>query len=283
MEVQLAGYLCLETARRMGAKFPPWVLSNWGSDIALFRKLDLHQARIRNVCRRIDYYLAECRRDQTVAKDYGYRGPILPVIPASGGADVAALAARARTPPSQRRKLLVKGYHNWSGRALLALSALALARQHLRDYRIEVSLFSGPVIGWTERLRNEFGLDIAVSAYLPDHSHAIDRLAEARAVLGVGISDGISTTLLEAMAVGTLPIQSSTACADEWLEHGRSGFVVSPYDTEEIAEAVVRAVTDDALVDQAAEINRQTVMARWNFTTNGMQVWGIYDRVSTRS
>jgi hypothetical protein len=205
------------------------------------------------------------------------------VIPASGGADVAALAARAPVPPSQRRKLLVKGYHNWSGRALLALSALALASRALRDYRIEVSLFSGPVIAWTERLRQEFGLDIAISAYLPEHSHAIDRLAEARAVLGVGISDGISTTLLEAMAVGTLPIQSSTACADEWLEHGRSGFVVSPYDTEQIADAVVRAVTDDALVDQAAEINRQTVMARWSFTTNGMQVWDIYDRVSTRA
>jgi glycosyltransferase involved in cell wall biosynthesis len=107
-------------------------------------------------------------------------------------------------------------------------------------------------------------------------------LAEAPAVLGVGISDGISTTLLEAVAVGTLPIQSSTA-SDERLEHGRSGFVVSPYNTEEIAEAVIRAVTDDALVDQAAEINRQAVMARWSFTTNGMQVWDIYDRLRTRS
>ena len=143
MEVQLAGYLCLETARRMGHDFPPWILSNWGSDIALFRKLDEHQARIREVCRRIDYYLAECRRDQDVAREYGYRGPILPVIPASGGTDVAALAARVRIQPSARRKLLVKGYHGWSGRGLIALSAVALTRRHLDGYRIDVSLFFG--------------------------------------------------------------------------------------------------------------------------------------------
>jgi 2-hydroxychromene-2-carboxylate isomerase len=283
MEVQVAGYLCLETARRMAAAFPPWILSNWGSDIALFRKLGEHQPRIQRVCQRIDYYLAECRRDQTVAQQYGYRGPLLPVIPASGGADVAALSARAQVPPSRRRVLLVKGYHNWSGRALIALSALALAHRHLSRYRIEVPLFSGPVIDWVERLRTRFGLEISTGRYFPDHSHALDRLAEARVVLGVGISDGISTTLLEAMAVGTLPIQSSTACADEWLEHGRSGFIVSPYDTEAMANSVIEAVTNDALVDEAAAINRQTVMARWNFEINGQHAWDIYDRARTRS
>lgn len=280
MEVQLAGYLCLETARRMGRDFPPWILSNWGSDIALFRKLDEHQSRIRDVCRRIDYYLAECHRDQDVAREYGYRGPILPVIPASGGTDVASLAARVRVRPSARRKLLVKGYHGWSGRGLIALSAVALAHEHLRDHRIEISLSSTAVTDWMERMRTQLGLDIRSSPYLPDHNHAIDRLAEARAVVGVGISDGISTTLLEAMAVGTLPIQSSTACADEWLEHGRSGFIVSPHDTKTIAEAIIAAVSNDELVDQAAEINLRTVTARWNSVTNGAQVWDIYDRAS---
>ena len=153
MEVQLAGYLCLETARRMRSGFPPWILSNWGSDIALFHKLPEHQPRIREICRRIDYYLAECVRDHRVAREYGYRGPTLPVIPASGGRNVAALAARARVRPSERRKILVKGYHGWSGRALLALSAVALARKHLAGYQIEVSLVGAAVPGWVERMR----------------------------------------------------------------------------------------------------------------------------------
>jgi glycosyltransferase involved in cell wall biosynthesis len=280
MEIQLAGYLCLETARRVGPALPPWILSNWGSDIALFRKLAEHQRRLRAVCRRMDYYLAECRRDQQVARDHGYRGPTLPVIPASGGMDVGALAARARLRPSTRRTLLVKGYHGWSGRSLIALSAIALAHKHLHGYRIEVPLASAAVAPWVAQLRAHFGLDIQIAPYFADHDHAIDRLAEARAVVGVGISDGISTTLLEAMAVGAFPIQSSSACADEWVEHGRSGFVVSPHDTTAIAEAIVHAVSDDGLVERAAPMNHATVMARWNATTNGSRVWEIYDRVS---
>jgi glycosyltransferase involved in cell wall biosynthesis len=280
MEVQLAGYLCLETARRAKRKFPPWILSNWGSDIALFRKLHAHQSRIREVCRRIDFYIAECARDHHVAKEYGYRGPTLPVIPASGGTNVEAIADRVRVRPSQRRKLLVKGYHGWSGRALLALSAVALAHNHLAGYQIEVSLVSTAVRGWVERIRAELDLDIRISPYLDDHDHAIERLAEARAVVGIGISDGISTTLLEAMAVGTLPIQSSTACADEWIEHGRSGFIVLPHDTRAIAEAIIQAVTDDALVDNAAGINLDTVKARWSSRVNGAEVWKIYDRAA---
>jgi hypothetical protein len=280
MEVQLAGYLCLETARRMRDRFPPWILSNWGSDIALFRKLAGHQERIRSVCERIDYYMAECARDQRVARDNGYRGPTLPVMPASGGVEVAALASHARTPPSKRRTILVKGYHGWSGRALLALSAIALAHECLDGYRIEVPLASSAVQSWVEMMRAELGLDIQVAPYVADHEHAIDRLAQARAVVGVGISDGISTTLLESMAVGTFPIQSSTACADEWIECGRSGFVVSPWDTGAIADAIYRAVTDDDLVDQAAAINLRTVTSRWSAALNGAKVWEIYDRIT---
>ncbi len=282
MEVQLAGYLCLETARRMRSKFPPWILSNWGSDIALFRKLPEHEPRIRAVCRRIDYYLAECARDHDIAHGYGYRGPTLPVIPASGGSDIAALSGRVRMRPSKRRKILLKGYHNWSGRALLALSAVALASKHLSGYKIELSLISGAVPGWVEKMRAELGLDMTAYHFLDDHQDAIDRLAESRAVVGIGISDGISTTLLEAMAVGALPIQSCTACADEWLEHGKSGLIVSPHDTSAIADAIIRAVSDDTLVDEAAKINLRTVESRWSSKINGVRVWEIYDRAAAR-
>jgi glycosyltransferase involved in cell wall biosynthesis len=281
MEIQLAGYLCFETSRRMGRSFPRWILSNWGSDIALFRKLPRHKSRIRNVCNRVDYYLAECARDHKVARDNGYRGPTLPVVPASGGSDIESLARHASIQPSRRRKILVKGYHGWSGRALLALSAIALAHRHLRGFKIEISLSGEFVHNWVARLRSELDLDVEISPYLDNHIEAIDRLAEARAVIGVGISDGISTTLLEAMSVGTLPIQSCTACADEWIEHGKSGLIVSPHDTASIADAVIRAVSDDAFIDRAAEINLRTVKLRWNAILNGARVWEIYDRAAT--
>lgn len=279
MEVQLAGYLCLETARRMGSAFPPWLLSNWGSDIALFRKLPEHQERLRQVCRRIDFYLAECARDREIARDLGYRGPDLDAIPASGGADPQALAAFAQHAPSARRTLIVKGYHGWSGRAGIALSGVILARRHLAGYAIRVPLASSPVLKLIAHMRDVLGLDIREERYESDHGAAISRLAQARAVIGMGISDGISTTLLESMAVGAFPIQASTACADEWIECGRSGFIVPPHDARAVADAIEAAVHDDRLVDGAARINQATIAERWDLTRNAGKVWQIYERV----
>src|SRR5690606_25647069 len=61
MEVQLAGYMCADAKRLVGRSFPPWLLSNWGSDLYLYRKLPEHRGRLRAVLGAVDYYLSECQ------------------------------------------------------------------------------------------------------------------------------------------------------------------------------------------------------------------------------
>ncbi|HET8725891.1 MAG TPA: glycosyltransferase [Alphaproteobacteria bacterium] len=265
MEVQLAGYLCLEAKRRLGAAFPPWLLSNWGSDIYLFRKLRGHQDRLRAVASSIDFYLAECERDQAAIRDLGFCGVCFDPVPASGGVRLEAFGdLLAAPPPSRRRVILIKAYQGWAGRGLTALSAVRLAHTDLRDFSISITMANQAVGETAATIARETGLDIRCEAYLPSHADALARVAGARISVGVGISDGISTSLLEAMAFGGFPIQSDTACADEWVEDGRSGFIVSPHDTRQIADRLARAATDDALVDTAAAINRRTIERRWH-------------------
>ena len=43
MEIQSAGYLTLEAKKILQGKFPPWIVTNWGSDIYLFGRLKDHQ------------------------------------------------------------------------------------------------------------------------------------------------------------------------------------------------------------------------------------------------
>jgi glycosyltransferase involved in cell wall biosynthesis len=277
MEVQMAGYLCEEAARRLGPRFPRWILSNWGSDLSLFRKLPGHEERLRKVCRRIDLYMGDCARDQVLARAFGYRGPVLPIVPASGGMDIDAISQFATEPPSARRVIMIKGYHNWAGRGLLALSAVQLAKEHLRDYRIQILAASASMKQWAAAAAAHTGLSIEPLGYAHDHFSALRRLAQARALIGISISDGIATTVLEAMMLGVFPIQSSTACVDEWITHGRSGLIVSPHDTREMADALIRAASDDALVDAAAEENLRTIRSRWDIATNAARIWEIYE------
>lgn len=128
----------------------------------------------------------------------------------------------------------------------------------------------------TQQIR-ERTLDIDVEPYVEKHSDALQRLGESRVVVGLGISDGISTTLLEAMTLGTFPVLADTSCACEWIDNGTHGMIVSPHDTAALAAALVRAATDDPLVDAAAIRNRKEVARRWTASRNAQKVLRNYD------
>ncbi|MCO5084581.1 MAG: glycosyltransferase [Rhizobiaceae bacterium] len=274
MEVQFAGYLMLEAKRRIGrANFPPWLLSNWGSDVLLFQKLRDHLPILKQVFREIDGYWSECGRDVRIARDFDYRGRVFEPMPASGGMLMKEANVSA---PSTRQLLLVKGYHGWAGRGLHILSAVYLAAPELRHLRIRVTFSNGVAIRMTQDIRERTGLDIDVEPYVEKHSDALQRLRESRIVVGLGISDGISTTLLEAMTVGTFPVLADTSCACEWIDNGTHGIIVNPHDTAALATALVRAATDNKLVDSAALRNRKEVARRWSASRNAQKVLRNY-------
>ena len=93
------------------------------------------------------------------------------------------------------------------------------------------------------------------------------------------ISDGISVSMLEAMAMGSFPIQSCTACANEWIEHGVSGMIVPPEDPDIIEMAIRMALSDDELVNRAAEINRRVVQERMDSDRLKQEAIEIYSRI----
>jgi glycosyltransferase involved in cell wall biosynthesis len=277
MVVQFGGYLTLAAREHIGDDFPAWLLSNWGSDIYLFRKVPEHREKIARIALLIDAYHAECERDIAMIRQMGFRRFTFPALPATGGSDFSEFPKLSVFPrPSQRRDIVLKGYHGWSGRALHLLSALHLAADTLRNFTIRITV-AGPQIREVARTLSEAdGLKIVIEPYVPNHRDALIRLGNARMVAGLGISDGISTTLLEAMSMGAFPIQGDTSCGSEWIVPGKTGFLVSPNDIAALAEAIRRAATDDELVDNAAEANRRTVEARWNAATNSRVILDHY-------
>jgi Glycosyl transferases group 1 len=278
MEIQLAGYACLQAARLIGGEFPRWLVSNWGSDVFLYEKLAEHRPVLMELAQRADGFVSECQRDIAIVRRLGFKGQQPFVLPASGGANFEDLQNPA-TAPSSRREIVVKGYHGWSGRALHILSALHLAAPTLDGFQIRVVLASRVVADTADKLSRISGLDIEAEPWHPEHDTALARMARARLMIGVGISDGIGTTLLEAMALGVFPIVASTSCAGEWIRSGVDGFIVNPHDVDEIAQAITRAATDDVLVDAAAPRNRAEVERRWNARMNSDAALAIYKAV----
>lgn len=280
MEIQHAGYLTLEVKKRCLGRFPPWIVSNWGSDIYLFGRLAQHADKIKEILATCDYYSCECQRDVQLAKQMGLRGEVLPVLPNTGGYDLARIAQfRQPGPASRRRLILLKGYTGWSGRALVGLRAIELCADKLKGYNVAVYLAEDDVKIAAELVSQSTGIPIEVIPYSP-HEDMLRLFGRARVSIGLGISDAISTTLLEAMVMGSFPIQSCTACADEWIVDGQSGFIVPPEDPEPIAAAIRRAVSDDALVDRAAELNAKVAQERLDKAIIRPQVIAMYEKIA---
>lgn len=262
MEFQHSAYLVLAARDRMKEPFPRWLATNWGSDIFYFGNQANHARQIRRVCEAIDLYSCECHRDLALGRKFGYRGPDLPVLPNSGGMDIGhILSLRDPAPPSKRKLIMVKGYDHFAGRAMISLAVLERYAEQLKDYTIV--LFS---VGAKPRVR---ALELAEAGILKikvidwaTHDDILQHFGQARMYLGISISDAISTSVLEAMAMGAFPIQTDTSCCEEWFVHEKTGFAIPPDDFEKICERFVTALTDDDLVDSAALENWEIIRSR---------------------
>lgn len=281
LEFQHSAYLTLEALAHKGESFPPWIVSNWGSDIFLFSRLAAHRARIKEVLTRCDYYACESQRDLDLARQLCLKGEALPILPAGGGFDLKACEElRSPEPTSSRRLIVVKGYQHFAGRALVALRAIARCAGMLERYRIAIYGATPDVAIAAELLASDTGLQVEL---IPPCSHEeiLRRLGQARIYLGLSISDAVPASLLEAMVMGAFPIQARTSCANEWVEDGVTGLLVPPEDPDVVADAVIRAASEDALVDSAAVVNRATAERRLEREAIGRRVVTIYERIAS--
>ena len=83
--------------------------------------------------------------------------------------------------------------------------------------------------------------------------------------------------------MGAFPIQSNTGAAEEWVIDEVTGFIVPPEDPQVVAAAIRRAVSDNALVDHAAELNAQVARERLDENVIRPQVISMYERIAEQA
>ncbi len=265
LELNHAGYIMTYAKNRHASGSVKFIATNWGSDIFWFQQFPSHRKRIRDLLAGLDFYSAECHRDLELATKYGFTGQFMDVFPNAGGLESVKLF-RNLDRTSERDVIVIKGYQSFVGRAVMALEAISLISTNLSKYKFVVYSANYKTQRFVKKLKKSSGLEITCYAKKQlSHDEMLSLFARARIYLGVSLSDGISTSLLEAMASGAFPIQTSTSCADEWLVNGISGFLVDP-SVESICQALLVASTDDDLVDKASEINLKVARERLDST-----------------
>lgn len=263
LEFQHCGYRLLEARTRYRGVFPRWLATNWGSDIFHFANQPAHRPVIERLLAAADFYSCECERDVGLAHDLGFKGTVLPVLPNSAGFDLVALKPmREAARPSARDVVLVKGYQHFAGRALTALAALERVSDALTGKTVAIYSAAPVVTARARKLQAAGKIRVELIPPHTPHAEMLGWHARARIYLGISAADAISTSLLEAMVMGAFPVQTNTSCCTEWIEDGVSGFAVPVDDEALIADRLRRALSEDCLVDRAAELNWNTALER---------------------
>jgi len=131
------------------------------------------------------------------------------------------------------------------------LRAVAIAKETIPDIRLEIA-GDGPCRADLEREVQRLQLDQQVQ-FLGQVSGAAEVLHRARMFVLPSVSEGVSLTLLEAMAAGVPAVATDVG----------AGLIVPPRDPEALAAAIRRLWFDTAEQSRLAEAARQSVADRF--------------------
>jgi hypothetical protein len=261
LEFQSAGYLCLDYIEKYGKDFI-LISTNWGSDIYHFQAIPEHREKIVKLLEQSDRYSSECERDYSLAEELGFTGINLPVIPNSGGFLEIDINL-PRVPTSERNLILVKGYGGYFGRCQLVVSTLYKVLNASENEKFLVHFFSVSfdVVGLIENLQEAFPNRITYTTIEKPLSHfdLQNLFSVARIYIGCSISDGVSTSFLEALVGGAYPIQTNTSCAGEWVKKGAVGTLIN-LDEGDLRLAINSVIHDSATLDFAQKTNNQLAL-----------------------
>jgi glycosyltransferase involved in cell wall biosynthesis len=111
-----------------------------------------------------------------------------------------------------------------------------------------------------------------VSTSMRFHGHVTrDKLFEALRAARVAVfpsyAEACAIAPLESMMHGCMTISSRRGSGPEFIEDGRSGLLVDPDRPDEIADAIIRGLTDDELACRLAEAGKALVRERFSLQT----------------
>lgn len=266
LELQNAGYPLLKALKITPPALKPKVfITNYGSDVYWYKDLDSHVARLKALMKVADAYSAECERDVQIAKGLGFKNQIFRTAPVTGGMGLEELVQDLGPNALRARKVIaLKGYQGQWGRAIEALECICnIPIEILRGFTVEIYSCE-PEVKQASRKLSEMGISVKCHPKgALSHEQVLEIFRKSRVYVGLSVSDGISTSMLEAMSQGAVPVQTNTSCANEWLTSRSQGFIASLDDPSGTTRALQQILSDDDYVLRAQSQNIKVISDRY--------------------
>jgi glycosyltransferase involved in cell wall biosynthesis len=270
------------------AGYGRWVLQlRGGSDLTLNRHDPDHASRIAEILNECDQIISDNRQNIAYAAEMGipeskFAAALVPV-PGTGGIDVDALARSWHAVPSRRSRLVIvpKAYETTWAKALNVFEAIRLAWDGIQPCEIYFLWMMPETEVWFRMLPLEIRRCSHVYGRIP-REQVLELMGRARVMLAPSLVDGVPNSLYEAMACGAFPIVSPLETLTPVVQNEINVLWARNLYPGEIAEALVRAMNDDDLIDRAARANLALVRSLADRATIGPRVVAYYESLATR-
>jgi len=258
-ELQNAGYLTRRAYQLLRTNLPKLIVTNYGSEIVWFSKYSSHKKKLRELLDFADGFTAECTRDYILASQLSPKIKALPLMPVAGG------LTRNTSHEIPRLKIAIKGYENHWGKAIVVLETLCKMSNYLTNFEIVLYSCNSSVIRAAKKIRKANVLTITSHKKgALSHGDILEIFRSSIIYIGHSLSDGISTSMLEAMAMGAVPIQTNTSCASEWIQDNSTGFLIEPNDMEALSKAIELVLSGEFDSALSRDKNYAVIQDRYN-------------------
>ncbi len=254
------------------------MVSGWGSDLNL--GLDMPEVRdqLIEVLHHCDGFIPDSRRDLGKALRVGLdpaKVMSYEPIPGHGGCDPNAFPLRRVDVPNRDVLLFMKALDTGVNDVGKVLQAIQNIEPHLSGYEVHLTICSPETRAMVEKLPISLQKRMHCHPMLsePDLNQLLSR---ARVVVAPSTSDGTPVAMLDAMAVGAVPLFSPIESITDWITDGENGLLAEAGDVDGISAALHRALTDDELFRRAAILNRAIILKRANRDTIREQMLACY-------
>jgi len=262
--IEQGGEFFLNVRRRFGLEnIGTWVLqTRGGSDLALTHLNPERRKELIDILGACNQLISDNTDNFRIARELGVReeqlAPIAPV-PGTGGIDVEAMRAKWQGKTSSRRSIVwPKAYDSAWGKMLPTFEALKMVWEKIQPCEIHMLSMNAESNMWYWSLPEAIRRSCRPRERVA-RAEVLELLPKARVMLAPTLIDGIPNSLYEAMACGAFPILSPIETVTSVVKNEENVLFARNLYPHEIADALARAMTDDALVDAAAERNLELV------------------------
>lgn len=259
-----------------------WILQlRGGSDIALRRYDPEAEKQLLYLFKDCDQIITDNHFNMEYIKKLGFADKIASIapVPGTGGIDVKQLASFRTRKASQSREIIFpKGYELAWSKCLPIFEAFQLCWDSIAPCKIHILNITPEVRSWFYTLPLRIRESCIVHDRIPRQDF-FSLLANARVLLIPSLVDGVPNSLYEAMALGTFPIVSPLETIRTVVEAEKNVLFARNLYPHEIAVALTLAMSNDDLVDRAAQNNFELVEKIANRTVISARVAEYYEKL----